>query len=224
AILSPGELHCECLVEDCDAYTILWMIYDKGRLALKLHRFAPPRPGLVEVGLEAAGDLGPLLAAVWEAATGRGVGAAQTAGRFHLRRLFGWIAGGFWRPPTGRVDPAAWPDPLTLDNAVVRALAFLDGHFPDRLRLRDVAREAHLHPAYLSYHFHRVTGTTIWEYLTELRIQKAKELLLTTGQTLAEIAAQVGYPGPYYLSRAFKRLVGISPQGFRRLADENSIG
>lgn len=53
-------------------------------------------------------------------------------------------------------------------------------------------------------------------YMHQLKIQQAKHLLLHTAQSVQEIGQSVGYADPFYFSRIFKRVEGISPQHFRQ--------
>jgi two-component system response regulator YesN len=61
------------------------------------------------------------------------------------------------------------------------------------------------------------TGQTFKEYLTEIRIKKAKELLRMTNLRSTEISYQVGYSDPHYFSHVFGKYTGFSPREFRSL-------
>ncbi len=78
-----------------------------------------------------------------------------------------------------------------------------------------IAEKVHLHPNYLSSLFKKQHGIGLLEYITNVRIEKAKELLTSTSLTLDEIAVQVGYTGAQPLSRAFKKKEGVPPSIFR---------
>jgi YesN/AraC family two-component response regulator len=54
------------------------------------------------------------------------------------------------------------------------------------------------------------------EYFNRLRMQRACELLQTTGRPVLEIGCKVGYNDPYYFSRAFKKIIGVSPNEYRK--------
>jgi YesN/AraC family two-component response regulator len=69
---------------------------------------------------------------------------------------------------------------------------------------------------HLSVIFKRVTGKTFMEYLTQLRIEKAKNLILSTNMLFYEIADAVGYESPTYFSEVFKKRIGMSPTGYRK--------
>ena len=96
------------------------------------------------------------------------------------------------------------------------AKAYINDHFdnPD-LSLNDVAVHVNLSSSHFSTVFSRETGETFKEYLTGVRIEKAKELLKLTGLKTFEIAYQVGYKDPHYFSAVFKKQTGVSPTDFR---------
>lgn len=83
------------------------------------------------------------------------------------------------------------------------------------LSLNEVAARANLSASHFSAVFSQETGQTFKEYLTGVRIGKAKELLRMTMLRSAEIAYQVGYNDPHYFSSAFKKNTGLSPMEFR---------
>jgi two-component system response regulator YesN len=63
--------------------------------------------------------------------------------------------------------------------------------------------------------FSQETGRTFKEYLTEVRIAKARELLRNTALKSFEIADQIGYSDPHYFSYVFRKHTGVSPTEFR---------
>jgi two-component system response regulator YesN len=120
-------------------------------------------------------------------------------------------------------------------TVLLRALAFRDGrashHYDGVIRqaqdtmdrryvepelsLNDVAAQVNLSPCHFSAVFSQETGRTFKEYLTEIRIKKAKELLRTTTLKTFEICYQVGYNDPHYFSHVFRRNTGLTPTEFR---------
>ena len=88
---------------------------------------------------------------------------------------------------------------------------------PD-LSLSEVAAQANLSASHFSTVFSQETRQTFKEYLTEVRINKARELLRMTTLRSAEIAYQVGYNDPHYFSSVFKKNTGLSPIEFRSQA------
>ena len=86
------------------------------------------------------------------------------------------------------------------------------------IRVRDLARMVHLHPAWFSTRFKQLTGLSPARYLMRYRLERARELLLSTDRPVHEIAAMTGFQDPLYLSRQFRRLIGTSPTAYRRSA------
>jgi two-component system, response regulator YesN len=99
---------------------------------------------------------------------------------------------------------------------IYQAKKYIDSHYADPdLSLNSVAAQVNLSANHLSVVFSQETPQTFKEYLTEVRINKAKALLRTTSSSVAEIAYQVGYNDPHYFSAAFKKNTGLSPTEFR---------
>lgn len=84
------------------------------------------------------------------------------------------------------------------------------------LKLQDVAREVHLSPNYFSFLFKKATDKNVWDYLTEVRMEEAKRLLLTSDKKRYEIAEMIGYESPEHFSRVFKKYYGVSPADYRK--------
>jgi two-component system response regulator YesN len=83
--------------------------------------------------------------------------------------------------------------------------------------LEEVAGHVGLSKNHFSQLFHKATGQKFWDYVTELRIEKAKELLKQSNCAHAEICRTIGYESEFYFSKAFKRATGVSPQQYRKL-------
>ena len=77
-----------------------------------------------------------------------------------------------------------------------------------------MSRFCNLSTDYFSHQFKTLTGYAPVQYLNRLRIEKAKELLLTEDLSVSEVAALVGYKDPLYFSKAFKKATGSSPKMF----------
>lgn len=79
------------------------------------------------------------------------------------------------------------------------------------LTIKELSRKVAMNECYLKKGFKTLTGKTINEYQQELRITKAKELLQQQGQTVSEVASQLGYSSISHFSTAFKKATGIKP-------------
>ena len=103
------------------------------------------------------------------------------------------------------------------DGAVTKACLFMEEHFSDpNLMLSDAARAVHLSQSHLSTIFAQETGMTFTQYLTGLRIARAKELLENTDLRSFRIAENVGYNDAHYFSYMFKRNTGVTPSEYRK--------
>lgn len=83
------------------------------------------------------------------------------------------------------------------------------------LSVKDISDYAHLSVSYLCTFFKNETGTTLNQYITEYRIQKAKQLLADPRNKISEISDMVGYNDGNYFGKSFKKLVGLSPSEYR---------
>lgn len=100
---------------------------------------------------------------------------------------------------------------------VLAAEKFLAQNYMKDISLEDMAKQVELSPAYFSKLFKSVEGKNYIDYLTELRLEKAKDLLKTTNQPIKTIALEVGYPNEKYFHKLFKKVVGIKASEYRKL-------
>ena len=87
--------------------------------------------------------------------------------------------------------------------------------------LQDVAEEVHMSQSHLSTIFAQETGLTFTQYLTALRISKARELLEATEMRSVQIAEEVGYNDSHYFSYLFKKTTGMTPGEYRKASRES---
>jgi two-component system response regulator YesN len=102
---------------------------------------------------------------------------------------------------------------------IAKARSYIDANYADpEISLSRVAAQVLLSPTYFSLVFGREVGETFIEYLTNVRIRKAIELLRATSLTSSEIAYRIGYHNPRYFYAVFRKVVGQPPNEFRRRA------
>lgn len=95
-------------------------------------------------------------------------------------------------------------------------MSYIQEHYPQRLSLKELAREIDRNPQYVSAAFSRECGISVTEYIASVRIEQAKRLLRTTDVPINEIGRRVGYPDPQYFSRVFHRVTGLYPRRYRQ--------
>ena len=92
--------------------------------------------------------------------------------------------------------------------------AYIASHYTEGIGLETIAREFSFHPAYLSKLFNEHAKCSIVDYLTNIRIEKAKELLLDVRYSISDVANLTGYQNAKYFSRVFKKSVGVTPSKY----------
>jgi len=93
---------------------------------------------------------------------------------------------------------------------------YIRNNYYKDISLDEVSRVANISPYYFSKIFKEGTGQNFIEYLTGIRMEKAKELISTTDYSMKEICAMCGYSDPNYFSRSFKKNVGVTPTEYKR--------
>lgn len=123
-----------------------------------------------------------------------------------LTNYFAWI-----------MDYSATKLNVVETDVIVKAKRYIADHYEDtELSLSKVAEYVGLNEKYFTNRFSKETGETFSSYLTELRMQKAKELLKTTTFKIYEISEMVGYHNVEHFNRMFKKLNNISPAQYRK--------
>lgn len=93
-------------------------------------------------------------------------------------------------------------------------------YMSDEISLNTIAAEVGMSPSYFSSIFSKEMGKTFVEYLTEIRMDRAKELLMCSSMKTSEIGYEVGYKDPHYLSYIFKKTQNCTPKEFRARGKE----
>ena len=96
-----------------------------------------------------------------------------------------------------------------------RCIDFIQANLSGSIRLDDLARECGMSPSHLIRSFRQSTGKSPYQYVLELRTQKAKSMMRDGRSGLTEIALSSGFANQHHLSRIFRKLVGITPSRYR---------
>lgn len=106
-------------------------------------------------------------------------------------------------------------DNLQQDN-MSQLLAYIDEHYSESLSLTDLSAHFHFNPSYLSSYFSQHLNKGFSDYLTDVRINKAKELLSNHDLSIADVGSMVGYQDHSYFCKVFKKKTKQSPSRFRK--------
>jgi AraC-like DNA-binding protein len=98
---------------------------------------------------------------------------------------------------------------------ITRAKKFIEDNYQNDISLGDVAKACNMSLFYFCKRFRRETGVNFNRYVSNVRIDKAKNLLLNPELTISEIAYDVGFQSLTHFNRMFKKLVGESPTEYR---------
>lgn len=106
-------------------------------------------------------------------------------------------------------------------DLIAAAKKEIENHYmTEEISLNTVAISVGMSPSYFSSIFSKEAGKTFVEYLTEVRIGKAKEFLMCSSMKTSEIGYEVGYKDPHYFSYIFKKVQGCSPKEYRARGKE----
>lgn len=94
-------------------------------------------------------------------------------------------------------------------------LKYIDLYLEQDLKLAELAQQINFSRSYLCYRFKQTTGISLHQYIIRQRVYRAKGLLESSSMSLSEIALCCGFYNHSHLTRAFKRLLGVSPSAFR---------
>jgi YesN/AraC family two-component response regulator len=116
-------------------------------------------------------------------------------------------------------------DTLDLNDPAIRynlqkAVIFISNNFMNKITLNNVAKEACMSRYHFSREFKKTLGCTYKDYLNNLRIEKARELLKNSRLSITEAAFSVGYSDLTNFERVFKRIVGCTPKEFKNRPDQ----
>ena len=119
----------------------------------------------------------------------------------------------------GRLTSDAVSDLRIADEPLIAdVFAFIEGHYSERVSLRDVAAAVSLSAGHLTTVVRRRTGRTVHEWLTERRMSEARALLIGTDLTIEQVGRRVGYTDAGHFARTFKQAHDASPRAWRASA------
>lgn len=93
---------------------------------------------------------------------------------------------------------------------------YVSKNFRKKIYIDEIAEKLGISTSYLSHLFRKETGKTLEEYIIEVRLEKARNLLMYSNESLANIAAYVGFPSQSYFGEKFKKYFNMTPMQYRR--------
>jgi AraC-like DNA-binding protein len=111
----------------------------------------------------------------------------------------------------------------TISNKIVKAITQIKENFNEKLNIKELASSIQMSESSLYQHFKTVTSLSPIQFQKKLRLEEAKQFLLTKKTDIAEIAFLVGYESPSQFSREFSRMYGISPKSYMTSNKKNTL-
>jgi AraC-like DNA-binding protein len=100
-------------------------------------------------------------------------------------------------------------------DKLIATKEFIDRNYQEKIRIIDLAKIAGTNQQLLKKGFKTMFGTTIFGYYNDLRMEKARHLLLESGKSVAEVSDEIGYKNPQHFTVAFKKKFGLLPKDLK---------
>jgi two-component system response regulator YesN len=120
-------------------------------------------------------------------------------------------------------EQLSYPDREQLgdaNNKFMELLHYTNKHFHEELFLKDLSTKFFINVSYCCELFKKVTGMTFSQYMTDLRMKKASELLQNSNLSIADVCKSVGYSDYFYFNKVFKRNLGCTPSKYRKTSGD----
>lgn len=111
----------------------------------------------------------------------------------------------------------------SLNKQIVDAIFYIEKNYMNNPSLSETAQSVYLSKYYFSRLFKEQIGSTFVDYLNNVKLHHARELLIKSDLSIAEIASRTGYPNGNYLCDVFKKYIHISPMNFRKLNKKDTL-
>jgi AraC-like DNA-binding protein len=109
------------------------------------------------------------------------------------------------------------PFPVNANEGLSRSVMYMQNHLHAAITLEELSKASMFSPSHLHHLFKHYTGYAPIDYFLRTKIQTASHDLCFSDLPIKDIAAEYGFDDPYYFSRIFKKIMGLSPQKFRSL-------
>ena len=100
-------------------------------------------------------------------------------------------------------------------DSIQKAVSFMEEHFAEQITLGEIRRQVNMNLCYFCEVFQREIGTSPWNYLLRLRLDRVKGMLTDSDRPIAEIANICGFCDQSYMTRLFKKYEAVTPRQFR---------
>lgn len=207
--VQPGQLHCEeILGEYLDIFTLRFDLLDaKGQSQAFLAGLGPERQQLTDAEKWSGHLFEQILHLIWKDKPG-----AESKIEALILEIIGRIR---HRCKIGRQTPEAERTPGKGVVLTERAAGYIERNLQRKVSVSEVAEHCCVSPCHLTHVFKSILGVSPIRYIQQMRMDRAKRLLADESLYVYEIARAIGFDDPFYFSRMFKKVSGVSPGEFR---------
>jgi AraC-like DNA-binding protein len=205
----PGTGHTEHYSAAGQAYKLLWGTITDRTLVFHLTAYAPPKGYFTSNKRLALSP--PMCRKLWDASIDPSL-ATSPLRQAELHCLL--MEALCFCIRNSSFSPTATED--FHQHVIDHLKAYIEDHYWENLTLKELAGVFHYSPKHLNALFKQATGTPLLQYVSALRMQKARELLASGAMLIKQVAEAVGIHDPLYFSRKFRRHFGRPPLEFTR--------
>jgi AraC-like DNA-binding protein len=98
---------------------------------------------------------------------------------------------------------------------MIKAVNYIDKNYRQDLQVKKIAEMSNYHPCYFTKLFKETFNSSPVQYITRIRVEKSKKLLIATDRSISQIADEVGFNSPFYFASKFKSHTGLTPSEYR---------
>jgi AraC-like DNA-binding protein len=207
--VQPGQLHCEeILGEHLDIFTLRFDLLDATGESQGFLADCPPRRQRLNNAEKWSGRLfEQILHLVWNERPG-----TESKIEALILEIIGCIK---HHCEIGKPTPEVERMPGKGAVLAERAASYVERNLQRKVSVSEVAKYCCVSPCHLTHVFKAVLGVSPIRYIQQMRVDRAKRLLADESLYVYEIAREIGFDDPFYFSRMFKRISGVSPGEFR---------
>jgi two-component system response regulator YesN len=107
-------------------------------------------------------------------------------------------------------------------DEMTKVLNYIEKNYKNRITLEEAAEHVNMSPYYLSKQFKKRIGINFIDYVTDLKIKCAKELLGNTSKPVIDISIELAFNEPNYFTRVFRKVTGMTPLKYREIAKQEN--
>ncbi len=113
-------------------------------------------------------------------------------------------------------SPVKSDDIVTIHKTITKVIGYINTNYTEDITLQSISEMFYISTYYFSRKFKEITNLSFVDYLNNVRVKEAQELLRKTDFNITKISERVGYKNPTYFGRIFKKLTGISPMTYKK--------